>query len=175
MARWIAALALALALVLLAGCSPTPVYRSHPGSAPASPRKEQSSGDRDRKRSRKPPPVIRPEVPAHPVDPEKIPTDKAYQIGIASYYGKKFHGRKTANGETFNMYKLSAAHRVLPLGTVVKVTHLENGRWVVVKVNDRGPYIEGRVLDLSFAAALELEMVKQGTARVMIEIVEAVE
>ena len=73
------------------------------------------------------------------------------------------------------MYKVSAAHRVLPLGTVVKVTHLGNGRWVVAKVNDRGPYIEGRILDLSFAAALELEMVKQGTARVMIEIVEAVE
>ena len=173
MARWIAALALALAHVLVAGCSPTPVYRSQPGSASTSPRKAQPSGDRNR--DKKPPPVVRPAVPAHPVDPESISTDKAYQIGIASYYGKKFHGRKTANGETFNMYKLSAAHRVLPLGTVVKVTHLEKGRWVVVKVNDRGPYIEGRILDLSFAAALELEMVQQGTARVMIEIVEAVE
>ena len=170
MARCIAALTL---VILLDGCSPAPVYRSQPGSAPASPRKAQSPGDRGR--NKKPPPVIRPKAPAHPVDLDKISTDKAYQIGIASYYGKKFHGRKTANGETFNMYKVSAAHRVLPLGTVVKVTHLENGRWVVAKVNDRGPYIEGRILDLSFAAALELEMVRQGTARVMIEIVEAVE
>ena len=73
------------------------------------------------------------------------------------------------------MYKLTAAHRVLPLGTIAKVTNLANGRWVVVKVNDRGPFIEGRILDLSFAAALEIEMVQQGTAKVMIEIVEAVD
>ncbi len=112
---------------------------------------------------------------AHPVDPQNISTDKAYQVGVASYYGKQFHGRKTANGEIFNMYKLTAAHRVLPLGTVVKVTNLANGRWVVVKVNDRGPFIEGRILDLSFAAALEIEMVQPGTAKIMIEIVEAVD
>ena len=166
MARWIAALA--LAHLLAAGCAPNPVYRSQPGSPQTSARK---AGDRDRK----PPRVVRPKTPAHPVDPAAISTDKAYQIGVASYYGKKFHRRETASGETFNMYKLTAAHRVLPLGTVVKVTHLENGRWVVVKVNDRGPFIEGRILDLSFAAALELEMVRAGTARVMIEIVEAVE
>ena len=70
------------------------------------------------------------------------------------------------------MYKLTAAHRVLPLGTRIKVTHLGNGHWVEVKVNDRGPFIEGRILDLSFAAALELEMVKAGTAKVMIELVD---
>jgi rare lipoprotein A len=73
------------------------------------------------------------------------------------------------------MYKLTAAHRVLPLGTIVKVINLSNGRWVVVKVNDRGPFIEGRILDLSFAAALELEMVQAGTTKVMIEIVESVD
>ena len=168
MARWIAALV--LAHLLVDGCAPHPVYRSHPGSVPTKTRKAPSTSDRDRK-----PRAVRPKPTANPVDPGSISTNKAYEIGIASYYGKKFDGRTTANGETFNMYKVSAAHRVLPLGTVVKVTHLENGRWVVVKVNDRGPYIEGRVIDLSFAAALELEMVKQGTARVMIEIVEAVE
>ena len=69
------------------------------------------------------------------------------------------------------MYKLTAAHRVLPLGTMARVTNLTNGRWVEVKVNDRGPFIEGRILDLSFAAALELEMVEAGTTEVMIEIV----
>ena len=73
------------------------------------------------------------------------------------------------------MYKLTAAHRVLPLGTMIRVTHLTNGRRVVVKVNDRGPFIEGRVLDLSFAAALELEMVSAGTAEVMIEIIQEVD
>jgi len=73
------------------------------------------------------------------------------------------------------MYKMTAAHRVLPLGTRVRVTHMENGRWVELKVNDRGPFIEGRIIDVSFAAALELEMVKSGTAQVMIEIIEAVD
>ena len=111
-------------------------------------------------------------APAHPVDVSELDTSGAYQIGVASYYGKKFHGRKTANGEVFNMYKLTAAHRVLPLGTEVRVTNLSNGRWVEVKVNDRGPFIEGRVLDLSFAAALELEMVQAGTSEVMIEILK---
>jgi len=114
-------------------------------------------------------------VNAHPLDPARIDTRKAYQVGVASYYGKDFHGRQTANGETFNMYKLTAAHRVLPLGTLVRVTNLENGRWVEVKINDRGPFVEGRILDLSFAAALELEMVSAGTAEVMIEIVETVD
>ena len=71
------------------------------------------------------------------------------------------------------MYKLTAAHRVLLLGTYIRVTHLQNGHSVEVKVNDRGPFIEGRILDLSFAAALELEMVKAGTAQIMIEILEA--
>ena len=158
--RW---LCVALCLGLAAGCVSKPVYRS--GGAQVSPRP-----------SNKPPPqVVAPGPAAHPIDLDKINTDKAYQVGVSSYYGKKFHGRLTANGEVFNMYKLTAAHRVLPLGTHVKVTNLKNGRWVEVKVNDRGPFIEGRILDLSFAAALELEMVKQGTAKVMIEITKPVE
>ena len=162
MARVIRWLGLTMGVALLAGCVPKPVYRS--GGAP-----------RPAKAAASPPAVVAPGPAAHPVDLDKIATGKAYQIGVAAYYGKKFHGRKTANGEVFNMYKLTAAHRVLPLGTYVKVTNLQNGRWVEVKVNDRGPFIEGRILDLSFAAALELEMVEQGTAKVMIEITRPVE
>lgn len=159
-----------LLLAVIAACVPHPVYV--PGDAPT----RRTPPPRRQPQQRRPPPVVvTPSTNAHPVDPGAISTAKAYQVGVASYYGKKFHGRLTANGEVFNMYKLTAAHRVLPLGTVVKVTHLANGRWVVVKVNDRGPFIEGRILDLSFAAALELEMVEAGTAEVMIEIVEAVE
>lgn len=163
-------------LVLLLGinaCVPSPVYRNGGIPAVRGPAGTTSSGTRTT--SQKAPPVSASADNAHPVDPDNISTANAYQVGVASYYGKQFHGRKTANGEIFNMYKLTAAHRVLPLGTVAKVTNLANGRWVVVKVNDRGPFIEGRVLDLSFAAALEIEMVKQGTAKVMIEIVEAVD
>jgi len=158
----------AFCVCLLFACVPYPVYKSKPAQG-------QTSRPRAAQSSKKPPVVVAPTRTAHPVDPAKISTKNAYQIGRASYYGKKFHGKPTANGEIFNMYKLTAAHRVLPLGTVIKVTHMENGRWVEVKVNDRGPFIEGRVLDLSFAAALELNMVKAGTAEVMIEIVKPVD
>ena len=172
--RWFYA---SLCLAFLAGCVPQPVYRAgdpeRKSRPKETPRSTKRSSDRSY-RTGKPPKVLPPRTNAHPVDPARIDTSRAYQIGVASYYGKAFHGRKTASGEVFNMYRLTAAHRVLPLGTRIKVTNLSNGRWVVVKVNDRGPFVEGRILDLSFAAALELEMVKAGTARVMIEIVEPV-
>lgn len=88
--------------------------------------------------------------------------------GIASWYGPGFHGRKTASGEYFNTYDFTAAHRTLPFGTYLKVTNLENGRSTIVKINDRGPYVFGRIIDLSFAAKEELGM--GGLARVRLEI-----
>ena len=91
------------------------------------------------------------------------------QVGMASWYGPGFHGRKTASGERFNQNKLTAAHRKLPLGSEVKVTNLENGRTITVEINDRGPYAKGRVLDLSKAAAKKLGMVDDGVAKVRIE------
>jgi rare lipoprotein A len=78
---------------------------------------------------------------------------KPYQIGIASWYGKQFHGKTTANGEDYDMFELTAAHRELPLGSYVKVTNLRNGEWIIVRINDRGPYVDGRILDLSYGAA----------------------
>ena len=98
-------------------------------------------------------------------------TKVADQVGIASWYGPQFHGKLTASGERFDQHKLTAAHRTLPLDTKVKVTNLENGKSIEVKVNDRGPYIPGRVLDLSSQAAKELGMDKEGLALVRIEIV----
>lgn len=89
--------------------------------------------------------------------------------GVASWYGKKFHGRKTSSGEIYDMYRLTAAHKHLPLPTSVKVTNLENGRSIVVRVNDRGPFHDNRVLDVSYAAAQKLGMVEKGTAFVSIE------
>ena len=88
------------------------------------------------------------------------------EIGIASWYGPGFHGRKTASGEFYNMYKLTAAHKTLPLGTYVRVINLENGKSVVVKINDRGPFVPGRIIDLSYAAAKRIGMLKKGTAKV---------
>lgn len=91
------------------------------------------------------------------------------QRGVASWYGKKFHGRKTSNGEVYNMYGMSAAHKTLPLGVYVRVTHLGTGKQVVVRINDRGPFVAGRIIDLSYGAAKQLGIVKTGTAKVEIE------
>ena len=91
--------------------------------------------------------------------------------GKASYYGKKYHGKTTANGETFNMYAMTAAHRTLPFGTVVEVTNLSNNRTCQVRINDRGPFISGRIIDLSLWAARRIDMVEQGVVDVRIEIV----
>ncbi len=94
------------------------------------------------------------------------------ETGIASWYGEKFHGRPTALGETYNMYAMTAAHKTLPLPTRVRVTNLENGRRLELRVNDRGPFVEGRVIDLSYSAARELGVVRSGTARVRVEALE---
>ncbi|MCW8875746.1 MAG: septal ring lytic transglycosylase RlpA family protein [Kangiellaceae bacterium] len=91
------------------------------------------------------------------------------QRGIASWYGTKFHGRRTSSGESYDMFKLTAAHKTLPLPTYAKVTNLENGKQITVKINDRGPFKKGRIIDLSYAAAHKLGMAKQGTARVEVE------
>ncbi|MEN3794494.1 septal ring lytic transglycosylase RlpA family protein [Fulvimarina sp. MAC3] len=90
--------------------------------------------------------------------------------GHASYYGKRFHGRTTANGEKFNMNAMTAAHKTLPFGTKVKVTNRNNGKSVVVRINDRGPYVGGRVIDLSRGAAAKIGMLNSGTANVSIDI-----
>jgi rare lipoprotein A len=90
------------------------------------------------------------------------------QVGFASWYGPGFHGRKTSSGEVFNMHSFTAAHRTLPFGTILKVKNRENGRWVQVKVNDRGPFIRGRILDLSYGAARAIDMIGTGTALVEI-------
>jgi len=92
-----------------------------------------------------------------------------HQLGRASWYGRGFHGRKTANGERFDMHALTAAHRTLPLGSYVRVTNPATNDTVVLKINDRGPYARGRVIDLSYAAAKILHLAYIGTARVKIE------
>jgi rare lipoprotein A len=88
------------------------------------------------------------------------------QRGIASWYGRDFHGKKTSNGEIYNMYAMTAAHKTLPLGTYVEVHNRENSRSVVVRINDRGPFVRGRIIDLSYTAARDIGIVGPGTARV---------
>lgn len=97
-----------------------------------------------------------------------------HQEGLASWYGTKFHGRETSSGERFDIYKLTAAHRHLPLPTYVRVTNLGNGKQTIVKVNDRGPFHSDRIIDLSYAAAVKLGFHDKGTSRVRIEVVKPV-
>ncbi len=118
-----------------------------------------------------PPP---PSKPGHP-KPYKVlgkwyqplPHSEGFrQSGLASWYGRDFHGKKTSNGEIYNMYAMTAAHKTLPLGTYVKVHNQENNRSIVVRINDRGPFVRGRIIDLSYTAAKDIGIVGPGTARV---------
>ena len=92
------------------------------------------------------------------------------QVGKGSWYGKKFHGRLTASGEKYNMYALTAAHRTLPFNTLVEVTNLKNHRKIIVRVNDRGPYAKGRIIDLSYLAAKKLGYANKGVAKLKIRV-----
>jgi rare lipoprotein A len=140
-------------LVFMSGCSSAPRYGN------------QAVPEKTRKPVRT--------QPTRQIPVEKNP-ELSYQrswIGFSSWYGEEFHGKKTASGEIFDMHALTAAHRTLPLGTLIRVTNLENNRSVVVKINDRGPYVEGRILDLSYGAAKALGFENMGTAKVHIQVI----
>src|SRR6266540_1543139 len=143
-----------LALGLLSACAGREVP-SPPLAAAATPSRASSSA---------PAPV-----PASVQEP--VPNYQ--ETGTAVWHGKELHGKLTANGEVFDMYGLSAAHRTLPLGTVVHVTNLDNFKGITIRINDRGPFLKNRVLDLSYGAAKELGFAAQGTARIKIEAVLA--
>jgi len=117
-----------------------------------------------------PPPTLKGHPKPYRVDGtwyKPMPDAKGYtEEGIASWYGKKFHGRKTSSGETYDMYAMTAAHKTLPLGTWVTVRRLDDEKQITVRVNDRGPFVQGRIIDLSYTAAKQLGMVGPGTAPV---------
>ena len=105
--------------------------------------------------------------------PKSVADVRGYEEkGIASWYGKKYHGRTTASGERYDMYEMTAAHKTLPFGVVVSVHNLDNGESVKVRITDRGPFIKGRIIDLSYTAAKKIDMIGPGTARVKIRVVE---
>lgn len=131
---------------------------SDPGSSNSGSSKPSSADSRPTKRASK---------PASKAKPAKLA-----QVGQASWYGKAFHGRPTASGEEYDMFQLTAAHRKLPLGTWVKVTNLRNGKWAVLKVNDRGPFVGNRILDVSYGAAQVLNFRGRGIEKVKVEVVE---
>ncbi len=98
-----------------------------------------------------------------------IPSAHGYQeVGLASWYGRDFHGRYTSNGEIYNMFKMTAAHKTLPMNTILLVKNLENGKKSVVRINDRGPFVRGRIIDLSYKTAKRLGIIRHGTAKVQI-------
>ena len=170
--RWPEGLRFLLVLALCAlslelGCTSRPRYRTGPQPEPSNPPDRKTPSDP----SDKPPSASTSE--SKPYDDAL--TKGAFQVGKSSFYAHDFHGRPTASGEIFDMDGLTAAHRELPLGTIVRVTNLGNGRSVIVKVNDRGPFIEGRILDLSLGAARVIDMVEQGVAEVSIFIVKSVD
>lgn len=102
----------------------------------------------------------------------QLQENRNQQIGIASYYSVKHDNKRTASGEKYHSTNLTAAHKTLAFGTLVKVTNLKNNKSVLVKINDRGPFVKGRVLDLSYAAAKEIDMVRSGMAKVKLEIID---
>lgn len=115
-----------------------------------------------------------PPAKSAPASPKRVSAKaKPYEVGPASWYGKYFHGKPTASGEPYNMYEMTAAHPDLPLGTRVKVTNLHNDKTVIVRVNDRGPLIPGRIIDLSYGAAQVLGFSEKGVQRVRLDIVPA--
>ncbi len=102
----------------------------------------------------------------------RAPEPEVVERGVASWYGPKFHGRKTANGERYDMHAMTAAHPSLPFGTVLEVRNLDNGKVCRVRINDRGPFVHGRIVDVSYHAARQLDMVRAGTARVELALVK---
>ena len=158
---------LTLFVVIISGCSSR--YQTHQDTAPVRIPTEHEMRDAKVKLESKSVSAGRPYVVRgkqyHPMSDEK-----GYKAeGIASWYGQKFHGYYTSNGEIFNMYDMTAAHKTLPLPSFVKVTNLENGKSAIVRVNDRGPFHDNRIIDLSYAAAYKLGYHNQGTAKVQIE------
>ncbi|HEV2492634.1 MAG TPA: septal ring lytic transglycosylase RlpA family protein [Terriglobia bacterium] len=158
---WIARAGVVLVVLLFsAGCHRRqPVTRRYPAPQPT-----PSTGG-----------IGQSPAPVQPTPRPRAPVPGAPPIvqgeeGLASWYGHPFHGRSTSSGEIYNMYDVTAAHRTLPFGTQVRVHDLENGQTVVVRINDRGPFIEGRIIDLSYAAAQAIHMVGPGTALVRLEI-----
>lgn len=158
--RCIRALSVGLVLLAVAGCASLNPFPSHIYSTPPSSRDTPGQVTHDPKTN-----------PYTVLGQTYYPLTSAQgydEVGDASWYGEDFHGKKTANGQIYNMHGVSAAHKTLPLGTKVRVTNLENGRNVVLVINDRGPFVRGRILDLSYGAAREIGSVARGVVRVRV-------
>lgn len=157
-------------VAVLSGCGPLHRQDSAPTHIPVDPHRVADAEPRIEPRSRY----------GNPVSYQQF--DKTYTLlkrckgykaeGGASWYGTKFHGQRTSSGETYNMFAMSAAHKTLPIPCYARVTNLENGKSIIVRINDRGPFHEGRIIDLSYVAAAKLGMLKKGTTRVEVSTID---
>lgn len=160
-----------LTTLVFIGCAPTGRYYQHQDSAPKVVPNQVTKVDAVPVYEQYAPANMRP-YKVRGVRYQPLSTGKGFvDKGQASWYGQKFHGHLTANGEVYDMYQMSAAHKTLPLPSFVRVTNLANGKQAVVRVNDRGPFHLGRVIDLSYAAAAKIDMLKTGVADVKIEVI----
>jgi len=153
---------LLLSLVFLVGCSHKPVSVAVPEAPP--PAQAQPSESESRSAGTQ----TNAEQPEFPLDAKPLWSE----TGIASWYGTPYHNRRASNGEVYDMHAMTAAHRTLPLGTIVRVTDLKTGSSALVRITDRGPFIEGRVIDLSQSAAQKIGIVQRGTAEVRIDVLK---
>jgi rare lipoprotein A len=164
-------LVLLILILTIAGCAPKGRYYQHQDSAPKIIPQNVTTKDVVPKYETYAPANMRPYT-IRGVKYRPLKTGKNFSDeGHASWYGQKFHGHLTANGEIYDMYAMSAAHKTLPLPSFVRVTNLKNGKQVVVRVNDRGPFHIGRVIDLSYAAALKLDVLKTGVIDVKLDVI----
>ena len=150
-------------ILILASCSSAPRYGRAEGAL-----KYKKAASAPSKKSK-------PKNKAIFIDPKTVNTNvkhKKRMVGISSFYAEDFHGKLTANGEVYDMYGLTAAHKTLPLNTVARVTNLENGKSLILRINDRGPYIQGRMLDCSYGAAKKLDFIQQGKTKVQVDVIE---
>ena len=136
-------------LIIIYACSPSPRYKTNSQTS------KKSSSIKVKKEKK-----------------DIFDKKKTIYNGTSSYYGSQFHGKLTANGEVFDMYGLTAAHKEIPFNTVVRVTNLDNDKSIILRINDRGPYVGDRVLDCSYGAAKKLDFLNKGTANVEIKVIE---
>ena len=139
-------------LVFLCGCASAPRYTKGPTHLSTKSKTSKTSNNKTSK--------------SNNVKHRKV------MNGVSSFYAEDFHGKLTANGEVYDMYGLTAAHKTLPLNTVCRVTNLANNKSLILRINDRGPYVQGRILDCSYGAAKKLDFINQGTTNVKIEVME---
>ncbi len=167
---YIRSVAVVLSAIVITGCS-TRGLKSHGSNQSATTPTKHYAAENSKQDGSYVHPTMRPyTVFGKRYYPTKVRVGEKFS-GISSWYGPDFDGKATSSGEIYDMHALTAAHKTLPMGTIVKVTNLENNRDVVVRINDRGPFVGTRIIDLSNKAAHEIDMVKKGTARVQLEVI----